>query len=374
MDTPLDQFAAPTPGLHRHFTVLVAGPDLVFREVAIDGAAPTARQVAHAAGSKPPDDAVVLHQLPDGELAVLRPSEPIVLECDGEFRFVVVQGDHIDLLRIDGIRYEWPCRFVSGRVLRRLGAVPDGRGLFLRRVDGSERLVGDRDLVDLDLPGIETFVTRPVTWRLNVQGVVIDVATPRITAGAALEDAGFDVRKPWHIFLKVKGQPKVEIALDHVIDLEAPGVEKLRLLPRNIDNGEAPLPPRRDFALLEVDEAHLDRLRLRWETVVEGDGRRWLLIGAFQLPPGYTMETVLLALEIPSAYPGAQIYGFYAYPELVLSTGRLIPSTQLLGVALGKRLVGWSRHRPGQPWDSANDNVVTQLCLVEAALTKEAGQ
>jgi hypothetical protein len=374
MEPALDRFAATTPGPHRHPAVLVAGPDLVFREVAIDGAAPTARQVAHAAGSKPPDDAIVLHQLPDGELTLLLPSDPTVLPYQGESRFVVVQGDHIDLLRIDGIRYDWPCRFVSGRVLRRLGSVPHDRRLFLRRADGSERQVGERDLVDLDMPGIETFVTGPKTWHLNVQGVVIDVAAPRITARAALEAAGFDVRKPWHIFLKVAGQPKVEIALDYVIDLEAHGIEKLRLLPRNVDNGEAPLPPQRDFALLEVDENHLDRLRLRWETVVESDGRRWLLISAFPLPPGYTVETALLALEIPSAYPGAQIYGFYAHPELALSSGAAIRSTQLVGVVRGKRLVGWSRHRPGQPWDPANDNVVTQLCLVEAALTKEVGQ
>ena len=374
MDTALDRFAAPTPGPHHRSSIFVAGPDLIFRKIAIDETVLTARQVAHAAGSKPPDDAIVLHQLPDGELALLRPSEPIVLENCEECRFVVAQGDHIDLLRIDGIRYEWPFRFVSGRVLRRLGSVTHGRLLFLHQTDGSERLLGDRDLVDLDLPGIETFVTKPANWRLNVQGILIDVPVSRITARAALEAAGFDVQKPWHIFLKITGQPKMEIALDHVIDLETPGIEKLRLLPRNIDNGEAPRPSRRDFALLEVDEAHLDRLRLRWETVVEGDGRRWLLIGGFPLPPGYTVETVLLALEIPPAYPGAQIYGFYASPELALLSGRPIPSTQLQGVALGNRLVGWSRHRPGQPWDPANDNVVTQLCLVEAALTKEAGQ
>lgn len=374
MNLEIDSCAPPPPGPHRHHTISVAGPDLVFRAAVVDGAEPTARQVAHAAGFRPPDDAVVLHQLPDGELVLLRPTDRTVVDCLDESRFVVVEGDHVDLLRIDGTRYEWPCRFVSGRVLRRLASLPRDRRLFLAGKDGSEIQVGDRDMVDLDLPGIETFVTRPMIWLLNVQGVVIDVAESRITARAALEAAGFSGRTPWHIFLKVSGQPKVEIGLDHVIDLTAPGIEKLRLLPRNVDNGEGAIPTRHDFALLDVDEAHLYRLRLRWETVVEADGRRWLIIREYPLPPGYTVRTVLLALEIPSAYPGAQIYGFYANPEIALSTGRPIPSTQLRGVALGKALVGWSRHRPGQPWDPCQDNVVTQLSLVEAALTKEVGQ
>lgn len=82
-----------------------------------------------------------------------------------------------------------------------------------------------------------------------------------------------------------------------------------------------------------------------------------------------------MALEIPPTYPGAQIYGLYAYPPLALASGCAIASTQLRGVLHGVEYHGWSRNRgPGAPWNSATDNVVTQLALVDAALAKEVGE
>lgn len=80
-------------------------------------------------------------------------------------------------------------------------------------------------------------------------------------------------------------------------------------------------------------------------------------------------------MEIPPTYPGAQIYGFYAYPPLALACGRVIESTQLRGVLLGVEYHGWSRTcGPAAPWNPATDNVVTQLALVDAALAKEIGE
>eukprot|EP01035_Chromulina_nebulosa_P033927 gene33928-45443_t len=55
--------------------ILVAGPDLEFRPLAIGDATPTAHQIAHAVGCKPPDDAVVMRVLDDGEMELLRPDQ-----------------------------------------------------------------------------------------------------------------------------------------------------------------------------------------------------------------------------------------------------------------------------------------------------------
>ena len=98
-----------------------------------------------------------------------------------------------------------------------------------------------------------------------------------------------------------------------------PGIEKLRLTPKDVNNGEAPAVPCRTFALLDIDEAHLNRLGLKWETLVEAE-RRWLLLYDYPLPAGYTVARTSMALEIPPTYPGAQIYGFYAYPPLALAS------------------------------------------------------
>jgi hypothetical protein len=133
------------------------------------------------------------------------------------------------------------------------------------------------------------------------------------------------------------------------------------------------LAPRHDFGLLDVDVAHLNRLGLNWETVIEGN-RRWLVIHSYPVPIGYAVQQTLLALEIPPTYPGAQIYGFFAYPPLALTANRALANTQMRGTIFGRDFQGWSRNRGSTPWNPATDNVATQLALVDAALAKEIGE
>ncbi len=370
MSTTAD--AALRRGDHRH-TIEVADETLVFRSVEIPDLTPTGMQLAKAAGFKPPDAAIVLQMLGEGSLETIRPDEVVDLRQD-EGRFIIVKNDRIYLFSLNGERFEWPARVVSGAVLRKLGNVPRDETLYLERIDHPDRAIDDQHLVDLDRADIESFLSRKQSWKLNVHGVVIEVATSTVTAKAAMDQAGFDTAKPWHIYFKVAGAPKREVELETILDLETPGIEKLRLSPRDVGNGEAPPAPRRDFALLDADTDYLDRLKLRWETVEEDDQRRWLVILHYPVLPGYTVPHTLLALEVPPPYPAAQIYGFYAYPPLKLASGREIPSTQMRGTIRGKEFHGWSRNRGAVAWNPAIDNVVTQLALVEAALAKEVGE
>ncbi len=362
----------PTPDPSRGATIHVAGLDLAFRSVPIADRTPTGHQIAHAAGVRPAEAALVMRMLEDGGLDPVRPDEVVDLAA-GEGRFVVGVADRISLATVDGERVQWIGDVVSGAALRRLGSVPADHALYLERADEPDLEIAPTDLVSLDPAGIESFISRKKGWKLDVHGVVVEFGTPKVRVRDALVEAGFDPAKPWQIFLKVAGRPKSEVGLDDVVDLTTPGIEKLRLMPRAVDNGEAPCAPRRDFALLAEDVAYLDRQKLEWEAVAEG-GRRWLVLHGYPLPAGYTADTTDLALEIPSTYPQAQIYGFYAHPALALASGRTIPSTQLSGVIFGLPWTGWSRYRPGQPWDPDTDNVVTQLALAEACLSKEAGE
>src|SRR5690606_38900334 len=132
-------------------------------------------------------------------------------------------------------------------------------------------------------------------WKLNVQGVVLVIYDPTITVRHAIKDAGFDPSKNWIIVLRVRERPKQEVGLDYVIDLRMPGIEKLRLTPREVNNGEAVAKPRRDFALLDADERYLSGLSLWWETVID-QKRRWLLIHDYPVPAGFTTDRTLLAL------------------------------------------------------------------------------
>jgi hypothetical protein len=208
---------------------------------------------------------------------------------------------------------------------------------------------------------------REPPWKLNVQGVVIESRSPSIVAKDAIRKAGFDPEAAWIIVLKIAGEPRKEIDINTVIDLKHPGIEKLRLTPRQINNGEAVSPRRLDFALLPQDEAHLDRLGLFWETVID-TGRRWLILRAYPLPPGYNHAAANIAIEVPMSYPGAQLDMFYCGPHLALASGGVIPQTQVVESIQGVSFQRWSRHRQ---WDSARDTLATHLALVDESLRRE---
>lgn len=357
---------------HREF-IDVADASLAYRQVPIDDLTPTGAQLAIAAGFKSVEGVSVLQVLATGELEDIRPNENVDLRQIGR-RFVIVESDRAYRLTIDGQRFDWPCRIVSGGLLRNLGQLTADRIIFLSRQDQPDRLVNDLDLVDLDAPGVEEFRSRKLTWKLEVQGVKLDIPAPTVVVREALILAGFNPDQGWQIFLKVSGQPKQEVQLTSEIDLRTQGIEKLRLTPKDVINGEVLVQPSRDFDLLEIDEIHLNRLGHRWETIIEVN-RRWLLLHDYPLPSGYTVEHTSLALEVPPNYPGAQIYGFYTNPPLALSSGRTIESTQLRGALLGTEYHGWSRNRgAGGQWNPALDNVGTHLILVDAAIAKEAGE
>lgn len=352
-----------------HF--LVAGTDLEFRSVSIADWTPTGAQLASASGFKPDEYATVLQVLPGGELADIRPDEIVQLDKDGK-RFIIAVTDRLYWFLLDGVRFGWPARTIAGATLRKLGNIPIESELLFERQDHADRTIEDASVVDLEGNGIESFITRKREWKLDVQGVEVVSDLPNIVVRDAIIRAGFDPDKSWFVFLKVQGKPKREVTLTDSIDLRTPGIERLRLTPRNVNNGEA-IAPHRDFALLDVDEDYLNQLGLRWETVVE-NGRRWLLVHGYPIPDGYMASETELAIEVPLTYPQAALYGFYAFPPLALASGNEIPSTQLRGTIRNREFHGWSRHRgSADPWNPAKDNIATHLTLVDAALAKEVG-
>jgi hypothetical protein len=204
-------------------------------------------------------------------------------------------------------------------------------------------------------------------WKLNVQGVVIESPHPEIGVRHAIKQAGFNPDTPWIIILKVAGEPKKEVDLNFVIDLRHKGIEKLRLTPRQINNGEMAAARRVEFAMLPQDERHLDDLGLRWETLVDV-GRRWLMLRNYPAPPGYRVSVTDIAIEVPVSYPGAQLDMFYCSPPLALLSGAMIEQTQHTETVTGLPFQRWSRHRP---WDAARDTLATHLTLVDDSLRRE---
>lgn len=360
------------PNIQEAPLIQIADATLAFRHVSIADDTPTGAQIAAAAGFAPGQHVTVLHWLPEGALEDIRPDE--VVQLQGRSRFIAVESDMSYRLTIDGKRVDWPTHHISGDVIRSLGNVPATKAIYYERQDQPDQLLEDESVIDLVALGVESFYSRAATWLLNVQGVRLELHEPTIVTRDALIKAGFNPDQGWHIFLKVTGHPKREVDLTTVIDLRTPGIEKLRLTPKDVTNGDAVRSPRSEFALLDVDEVYLDQRFAFWETLVEG-GRRWLVIHGYPVPVGYNIHRVTLALEVPPGYPGAQVDMFYVLPRLTLQTGAVPPNTEATATIEGAVYQRWSRHRgPGSEWKADIDNMITHLALVESALHKEVAQ
>ena len=363
--------SAPYEDADRH-RFEVAGTDLAFRRLDLEDDTPTGRQVLAACGMSPHDQYVVLQWLHRGDLEEIRLEEQVRVEGERPARLIAARSDRTFRFMLNDRSMEWPEAVIGGAALRALGDVPAGETLFQRREDEPDRPLDAKAKLDLAERGTEEVYSRAVEWKLDVQGVVIVSPHPTIAVRDAMQKAGFDVAAAWIIVLKTAAE-RIQVELDYIIDLRLPGIEKLRLTPREINNGEAAFPRPRAFALLPADEAGLVARGLGWSTVVE-QGRRWLLLHDVALPAGYDAVTAVVAMEIPLSYPAGEIDMFYVHPHLARRDGMAIPQTQIQQVIEARSFQRWSRHRgPSAPWRPALDNVLTHLALIDASLAREVG-
>lgn len=352
--------------------IQVAGPDLEFKPVRLDDATPTGAQIAAAMGHRPDQQVTVLHWF-GTTIEDVRPDEIVKLR-EGETRFIAAPSDGAWRLTIDGQRIDWLTRHISVATLRRLANISAELSIYLEHEDEPDELLDENYQIDLGVRGVEHLISRRATWKLNVQGELLTLHAPTIVVREALQQAGFNPDQGWHIYLKVEGQPKEPVELDTVIDLRRKGIEKLRLTPKDVINGEGPSMPLRAFPVLNVDEAFLNAKFPSWEAVVDG-GRQWIVLPDFTLPPGYSVQKVRLALEIQPTYPAVEIDMFYLFPAVTLNSGAQIPAADAMVAIRDQQFQRWSRHRtPAGPWKPGYDNVKTHMALVDNALLKEVQQ
>lgn len=351
------------------FQFQAAGGDLQLKPYLLEDATPTGAQIAAVLGFRPNQQVTVLHWF-GTTLEDVRPDEVVDIR-DGMARFIVAESDGAWRLAMDGQRLDWLARHIAVSTLRQLMNIPSEFGIYLEHEDEPDELLDEGYRLDLQARGVERLASRRSTWKLNVQGEILTLHAPTIIVREALTQAGFNPDQGWHIYLKIEGQPKEVVGLDTPVDLRRPGIEKLRLTPKDVINGEGPSKLARAFSMLSIDETFLDAKFPGWEAVLEG-GRQWLLLPNHELPPGYSAQVVQLALEIPPTYPATQIDMFYLFPQVTLSTGAQIPATEASAEIRGQNFQRWSRHRTAAgPWRTGYDNVKTHLALVDSALQKE---
>ncbi len=335
---------------------------------------PTGRQILEKFERFPADEHVLLYLPRSEKLQAIELDETIDLRARGPERFFAFKTDRLFNFIVNGRRFSWGASEISVAIIRLVARIPDSEMLFLERFDEHDQELADVGTVRLSGKGVERIVSRQPSWKLNVQGVLLTLTTPVVKVKDAMAQAGFDPRSDWIAILKRKGEEKLQVSLDDTIDLTRPGIEKLRLMPAQINNGEAHTEPRREFGLLERDEAYLNERSLHWETFFDGE-RRWLLLHNFVLPKGYNHSTSCIAIDVPPTYPQSEIDMFHCLPHLKLSSGGIISETSGRTVIAGQTFQQWSRHLNGQTrWNPATDSIMTHVAVIEAALAKEVGE
>lgn len=338
--------------------------------VSLTDRTPTGRQVLAAADLRPDTEFALLLWPEAGPTREIGLEEVTRIPKDGSaIEFLAVRADHISYFVFDDDRYAW-AGDLDLETIRRICRVPFNRTVWLELRDEPDIELEQGQSVDLSGAGVERFYSRERKWRLDVQGEPTEWHHPDVIVRDALAKAGFDTSEKRVIVLKMKGKPHRPVELDDVIDLDQPGIERLWLRPKEVNNGDGQSPCR-DFSLLPKDEEFFTASNYCWETIADG-GRRWLIIDNYAVPSGYNMPRCRLALEIPESYPSAQIDMFYCDPPLSLENGKVPPATERRQNIAGVSFQRWSRHRnAANRWSPARDNVATHLGLVDEALERE---
>ena len=145
----------------RAYRIRFAQGNLNFRELEVNDPVPLGRQILAAADCDPHDDFSLFAILPSAEFEDVRLDEPFDLRARGAERFVAFKTDRDYKLTLDDRQLKWGQPVIGGAALYALSGVSEGEAVFLEVRGGEDRLIEPGDLVDLNEPGIERFITMP---------------------------------------------------------------------------------------------------------------------------------------------------------------------------------------------------------------------
>lgn len=177
---------------HGPYRVQIGNDQLEYQPAIIDDPVPTGLQILEIAHAHPADEHLVFQVLSNGLLEELRPDETTDLRTQGVEKFLVFRNDRSFRFELDGRMFEWGGTWVSGLTLKKLAGVdPETYGVWLEvRGAGEDRPIGDKELVDLSVPGVERFFTGIVQTTEGLGTPVLPMKCRRYLAdrGMAFEE------------------------------------------------------------------------------------------------------------------------------------------------------------------------------------------
>ena len=200
---------------------------------------------------------------------------------------------------------------------------------------------------------------------INRKDYVVDETC--MTGKEILELTGETPPDRFQLRQKFKDGRVITIKNDQKVCFTEPGVEKFKTIACDQTEGRG---ARKEYDLLEEDEAFLNSLQLEWENFTESNAH-WIFIYDYKIPEGYNVDTVTMGVRITSGYPTAQLDMLYFHPPLTRKDGKPIGALSTCDID-GKKFQQWSRHRTGaNPWRPDIDNLGTHIPLADAWLTNE---
>jgi hypothetical protein len=151
-----------------NFRILLADESLSFRQVDIHDPVPLGRQILLSAGLQPVVDFSLFAVLPGGDFEDIRLDETFDLRGKGAEKFIAFRSDRVFRLTVNERSVQWGKPAISGAALYALAGSPEGQAVFLDTRGGQDRLIEPDELVDLDAPGVERFITAVATYEIIV--------------------------------------------------------------------------------------------------------------------------------------------------------------------------------------------------------------
>lgn len=157
---------------HGPYGMFVGNEELEYKPAVITDPVPTGRQILEAAGVRDAVEYLVFLVLQNGLLEELRPDETVDLRHAGVERLLVFRNDRSFRFELDGRVMEWGATRISGLTLKKLAGVDAATfGVWLDVRGGTDRSIGDAELLDLSAPGAERFYTvlLAITVKVNTR-------------------------------------------------------------------------------------------------------------------------------------------------------------------------------------------------------------
>ena len=141
------------------FRVLISDETLKFSPTVFDDPKVLGRQLIEAAGGHPVDEHAAIAILPNGDFEDIRLDESYDLRGRGAEKVLVVRTDRSFKFKIDDRDLEWPRACISGFVLKKLAKLVENYSLWQEVRGGQDRKIADTDIINLDEPGVERFIS-----------------------------------------------------------------------------------------------------------------------------------------------------------------------------------------------------------------------